>query len=46
MIRYNTLSDGIKIYTNADELTEYGNKGILNPKSFFSSLLSPGAGLK
>jgi len=29
--QYNTLGDG-KIYTNQDELTMYGNKGIPNPK--------------
>lgn len=42
--QYNTLSDGDKkIYTNADELTEYGNKGILNPqKVSFSSLFING----
>jgi hypothetical protein len=37
--QYNALSDGNKkIYTNADELKEYGNKGILNPQkvSFYS----------
>lgn len=32
--QYNTLSDGVSaVYTNADELTEYGNRGILNPQS-------------
>lgn len=37
--RYNTLSDGAKrIYTNNDELTQYGDRGILDPNdvSFFS----------
>ena len=30
--QYNTLSDGEKrIYTNQDELTQYGNRGILSP---------------
>ena len=36
---YNTLSDGKKkTYTNADELTEYGNLGILDPQgvSYFT----------
>lgn len=29
---YYTLSDGIKsVYTNEDELKEYGNRGILDP---------------
>lgn len=46
--QYNTLSDGIKkIYTNSDELTEYGDKGILNPNSvsylslFINGVLQP-----
>lgn len=31
---YNAMSDGIKkTYTNADELTQYGNQGILDPNS-------------
>lgn len=31
--QYNALSDGVKkIYTNLDELTEYGDRGILNPQ--------------
>lgn len=37
--QYNTLSDGIRrIYTNEDELTKYGNRGILDPQkvSFYS----------
>ena len=29
--QYNTLSNGEKVYTNVDELTMYGNRGILNP---------------
>lgn len=29
--QYNTLSNGEKVYTNEDELTMYGNKGILDP---------------
>ena len=30
--QYNAISDGIKmIYTNEDELTEYGSRGILDP---------------
>lgn len=33
--QYNAISDGRKIiYTNEDELTEYGNKGILDPNEF------------
>jgi hypothetical protein len=46
--QYNALSDGIsKIYTNADELKEYGNRGILDPKSvsymnlFVNGVLQP-----
>ncbi len=32
--QYNALSDGVKTeYTDADELTEYGHKGILSPTS-------------
>lgn len=32
--QYNALSDGIrKIYTNDDELTEYGNRGIPDPNT-------------
>lgn len=32
--QYNAISDGIKnIYTNEDELKEYGNVGILDPSS-------------
>lgn len=45
---YNAISDGIKhIYTNADELTQYGNNGILNPNSvsymnlFINGILQP-----
>jgi len=37
--QYNALSDGIKkIYTNADELTIYGDRGILDPRkvSYYS----------
>ncbi|HMM07413.1 MAG TPA: DUF4183 domain-containing protein [Clostridiales bacterium] len=37
--QYNTLSDGAKrIYTNDDELIQYGNRGILDPNdvSFFN----------
>lgn len=30
--QYNTLSNGGKIYTNADEITVYGDQGILDPK--------------
>ncbi|WP_017185709.1 DUF4183 domain-containing protein [Alkalibacillus haloalkaliphilus] len=33
--QYNAISDGVrKVYTNNDELTEYGNCGILNPNNF------------
>ncbi|MEY8416866.1 DUF4183 domain-containing protein [Tissierella praeacuta] len=46
--QYNTLSDGIKrIYTNDDELREYGNKGILDPSKvsyfdlFINGILQP-----
>ena len=41
--QYNTVSDGIKrTYTNADELTIYGNQGILNPNhvSFYNVYIS------
>ncbi len=38
--QYNALSDGIsKVYTNADELTEYGNEGILPPDEVSASSL-------
>lgn len=40
---YNALSDGIKrIYTDDDELTEYGDKGILSPGdvSFFNLFIN------
>ena len=30
--QYNTLANGNKVYTNTDELTMYGNKGILDPQ--------------
>lgn len=46
--QYNTMSDGKKkIYTNNDELTEYGNQGILNPDEvsyydlFINGVLQP-----
>jgi uncharacterized repeat protein (TIGR01451 family) len=46
--QYNALSDGIKrIYTNHDELSEYGARGILNPHEvsyfnlFINGLLQP-----
>lgn len=46
--QYNALSDGIKkTYTNDDELTEYGNRGILDPKDvsyfnlFINGILQP-----
>ncbi|HHV08670.1 MAG TPA: DUF4183 domain-containing protein [Clostridiales bacterium] len=41
--QYNTLSDGIKkIYTNDDELIQYGDRGILDPNdvSFFSLFIN------
>lgn len=45
---YNTLSDGIKkVYTNDDELKEYGDRGILDPNSvtyyslFINGILQP-----
>lgn len=41
--QYNTLSDGVKkIYTNDDELIQYGDRGILDPKdvSFFSLFIN------
>jgi len=46
--QYNAMSDGSKrFYTNKDELTEYGNKGILAPDSvtyyelFINGVLQP-----
>lgn len=46
--QYTALSDGIKkVYTNNDELTEYGNRGILDPNEvsyyslFVNGLLQP-----
>jgi hypothetical protein len=40
---YNTRSDGKKIYTNEDELTMYGNRGIPDPKqSFYQNLYVDG----
>ena len=30
--QYNTISKGDKVYTNEDELTMYGNEGILDPQ--------------
>ncbi len=46
--QYNTLSDGVKkIYTNDDELIEYGNRGILDPNDvsyfglFINGVLQP-----
>lgn len=46
--QYNTLSDGIKkIYTNDDELTQYGDRGILDPDDvsyfglFINGVLQP-----
>jgi hypothetical protein len=48
--QYSALSDGIKrVYTNADELKEYGNRGILSPQSvsyynlFVNGVLQPAA---
>jgi hypothetical protein len=41
--QYNTLANGTKIYTNSDELTIYGNKGILAPhQTSFQSLFVNG----
>lgn len=41
--QYNTLANGTKIYTNSDELTIYGNKGILTPnQTSFQSLFVNG----
>jgi hypothetical protein len=46
--QYNALADGIKVvYTNDDELKEYGNQGILDPKTvsyinlFVNGVLQP-----
>jgi hypothetical protein len=46
--QYNAISDGGKtVYTNEDELTEYGNRGILDPKKvsfinlFINGVLQP-----
>lgn len=46
--QYNTLSDGVKkLYTNDDELTQYGDKGILDPNDvsyfglFINGVLQP-----
>lgn len=46
--QYNTLSDGVKkIYTNDDELIQYGNRGILDPNDvsyfglFINGVLQP-----
>lgn len=42
--QYNTLANGLDIYTNADELTMYGNRGILNPQQVsFVNLFVNGA---
>lgn len=48
--QYNTLSDGVKkIYTNDDELIQYGNRGILDPNEvsyfglFVNGVLQPKA---
>ncbi|MFZ7103237.1 MAG: DUF4183 domain-containing protein [Peptococcaceae bacterium] len=41
--QYNAISDGVqKIYTNADELTQYGTRGILNPAdvSYFNLFIN------
>lgn len=41
--QYNTLSDGIKkVYTNDDELIQYGDRGILDPNdvSFFNLFIN------
>jgi len=46
--QYNTLSDGVRsIYTNEDELKEYGERGILDPNTvsyinlFINGVLQP-----
>ncbi|MDX5475113.1 MAG: DUF4183 domain-containing protein [Bacillaceae bacterium] len=46
--QYNALSDGVSsIYSNKDELKEYGNRGILDPKTvsyinlFVNGVLQP-----
>ncbi|ANB58565.1 hypothetical protein GFC29_768 [Anoxybacillus sp. B7M1] len=46
--QYNSISDGCKtVYTNDDELKEYGNRGILDPKNvsfinlFINGVLQP-----
>lgn len=45
--QYNTLANGGKSYTNSDELTKYGNKGILDPEQtsfqnlFINGVLQP-----
>lgn len=46
--QYNAVSDGIKmVYTNDDELKEYGDRGILDPKNvswvnlFINGVLQP-----
>ncbi len=51
--QYNALSNGIKrIYTSSDELTEYGDKGILDPGGvsyfnlFINGVLQPDANYK
>lgn len=48
--QYNTLSDGVKkVYTNDDELIQYGNRGILDPNEvsyfglFVNGVLQPKA---
>lgn len=48
IFQYYALSDGIKfVYTNGDELTQYGNTGILDPKTvsyinlFINGMLQP-----
>ncbi len=41
--QYNTLANGGKVFTNADELTMYSNKGILDPnKNSYQSLFVNG----
>lgn len=46
--QYNAISDGVQtVYTNDDELTEYGNRGILDPTTvsyvnlFINGVLQP-----
>ena len=50
--QYNTLSNGGKTYTNADELTVYGNQGIKDPGQtsynnlFVNGVIQPSVSVK